>query len=112
MKTVNVAIEFYPRLANRDQHQGDGAYNAVLFRMTYLSDLDTEEAWNNTTPYIIFNFQDVKKIGPSFANEAFAYFTRYARPEAITKRILFTNITNVQRAIIETELQSGYSRFF
>lgn len=110
MKRIDVGKEFYHRLANRDQRQGDGRNNAVQFRERYLSELDSVEAWKDDTTYIILDFENVKIIGPSFANEAFGYFTIYANPEKILKRILFEGVSTVQKGIIETELQAGYSR--
>lgn len=110
MKRIDVGIDFYHRLANRDQRQGDGRNNAVQFREKYLLELDKNDAWKDDSPYIIFNFANVKIIGPSFANEAFGYFTIYAKPEKILRKLLFEEISAVQKGIIETELQAGYSR--
>jgi hypothetical protein len=110
MKYIDVGTEFYHRLANRDQRQGDGRYTAVEFREKFLNELDSKEAWNIDTPYITLNFANVRIIGPSFANEVFGYFTIYAKPEKILKKILFKNVSNVQMGIIETELAAGYTR--
>ena len=110
MKIVNVGKEFYPRLANRDKLQGDSKHTAAEFRDTFLKDLDNKAAWDSGDPYITLDFSEVKKIGPSFANEAFAYFAKYTSPEVIFKKILFTNISNVQRAIIDIELNTGYKK--
>jgi hypothetical protein len=107
--TIDVGKEFYHRLANRDEHQGDGANNAIQFRKRYLSKLDNQAAWTTDSEPIVFDFRNVKKIGPSFANEAFGYFTKYATPEAFYKKVQFINISNVQQMIIDEELQSGYS---
>lgn len=108
MKRIHVANEFYHRLANRDSSQCDGAHNAMEFREKFLADLDNQSAWATSEPYITFNFKGVKKIGPSFANEAFAYFTQYAPPDKIFKRILFEDISTVQMEIIELEVNAGY----
>lgn len=105
---VDVGKQFYHRLANRDQRQGDGKYSAVEFRDKYLKFLDNEEAWRTDKEEIVLDFTNVKKIGPSFANEAFAYFTKYAKPERIFKKIVFKNISQVQRMIIHEELDTGY----
>lgn len=110
MRTVNIGKEFYPRLANRDKLQGDSKHTAAEFRDLFLKDLDNEAAWKSDEPYITLDFSDVKKIGPSFANEAFAYFAKYASPDAIIKKILFNGISNVQRAIIDIELNTGYKK--
>lgn len=110
MKTIDVGKDFYHRLANRDTYQGDGKHHAVEFRAKYLAELDKEEAWADSAPFICFDFSNVKKIGPSFANEAFAYFTEYASPSVVEKKIKFVNISIVPQEIIRTELERGYSR--
>lgn len=108
MGSVKVATEFYPRLANRNERQGDGKHTAIDFRMRYLGSLDSAEAWHTAGEPIIFDFDGVKKIGPSFANEAFAYFTKYATPMEFLERVHFTNISEVFLLIIREELESGY----
>jgi hypothetical protein len=110
MEIIDVGVKFYHRLANRDKLQGDGAHTAVEFRKQYLNDLDSPNAWKVTEPYIELNFEHVKRLGPSFANEAFAYFTKYTDPETIYKRIIFKNLSKVQKSIIEVELKTGYKR--
>ena len=110
MKEVDVGGEFHHRLANRNLYQGDGRHTAEQFRQRYLYQLDNEEAWKNDRMSITFNFQNVKKIGPSFANEAFAYFMKYTSPENLKRKIVFKNLSNVQEIIIDEELKSGYSR--
>lgn len=107
MKIINVGKEFHHRLANRNKHQGDGKYNAVDFRNRYLSQLDDETEWKNSEPFVTLDFADVKKIGPSFANEAFAYFMKYTDPEFFKKKVNFKNLSKVQEIIINEELQSG-----
>lgn len=107
---IDVGKQFYHRLANRDEHQGDGKHNAKQFRKKFLSELDSESFWKKPTTTITLDFANVKKIGPSFANEAFAYFTKYTSPVEILEIIKFKNLTNVQKEIIEEELDSGYSR--
>ena len=109
MPTIDVGITFYHRLANRDRNQGDGKYNAVEFRTRFLSSLDNAEVWRKTTEPIILDFKNVKKIGPSFANEAFGYFTKYVKPKEFFKKVEFVNITAVQKMIIDEELESGYA---
>lgn len=110
MITVNVAAEFYHRLANRDERQGDGKHTAIEFRNKYLAKLDNREEWQSDAPFVTFDFTDVKKIGPSFANEAFAYFTIFAKKDKILRKILFKKISKVQLSIINVELEAGYSR--
>jgi len=109
LKTIDVGEDFYARLANRDDKQGDGKHNAVQFRLKYLSDLDSKEEWGKgLPPFICFDFANVRKIAPSFANEAFSYFTQYADPKEILSRITFKNITAVKMQIIEIELKTGF----
>jgi hypothetical protein len=110
LRVIDVGKEFYHRLANRDHNQGDGKHTAVEFRARYLSELDKSTFWENPTPSIAFDFSNVKKIGPSFANEAFAYYTKYAKPERVLVAIEIRNATEVQMAIIQEELESGYNR--
>jgi len=111
MQVIDIGNDFYHRLANRDETQGDGFNNAVMFREKYLKEFDNEEEWQNGNKSIKFDFVNVTKIGPSFANEAFAYFTKYknATPANILKKFIFTNISNVKLLIISKELESGYN---
>ena len=61
--------------------------------------------------FITLDFSGVKKIGPSFANEAFGYFTKFGvKPDMILKKINFKNISDVHMLIIKEELDAGYSR--
>jgi len=107
---IDVGSEFGPRLANRDSTQGDGKFTALTFRREYLSELDNREFWAHAVDHFItLDFSKVSKIGPSFANEAFAYFTQYAKPDVILRVIRIQHATKVQKMIIEYELWSGYS---
>lgn len=108
MTTVDVGRDFHHRLANRDKYQGDGRYTAVEFRAKYLGRLDNAEAWKEIGQAIVLDFQNVKKIGPSFANEAFGHFMKYTTPDRFLERVRFINISDVQRIIIKEELESGY----
>lgn len=108
MQSIDVGKEFYHRLANRDEKQGDGKHTAVEFRRRFLSHLDNLEAWKLPTEPIILDFKYVKKIGPSFASEAFGYFMIYVKPEEFLKKVQFINISDVQFMIIKEELQSAY----
>lgn len=110
MNKIDVGKDFYPRLANRDENQGDGKHTAVSFRLKYLTCFDNSKVWEDGTLTIDFDFSNVSKIGPSFANEAFAYFTKYAKPTAILKQIKVSNTTKVQLSIIKQELETGYKR--
>jgi len=110
IKEINVGIDFYHRLTNRDYNQGDGKHTAAVdFRNKFLKELDSEDAWKNPEKKIILDFKEVKKIGPSFANEAFGYFTKYAEPGTIFKVIEIKNASNVQLEIIKIELDSARS---
>ncbi len=111
MDALDVGTDFYHRLANRDERQGDGRHNAVEFRKKYLKGLDDPAAWENDDVYIVLDFSNVKKLGPSFANEAFAYFTRYSKNKSLVKKkINFINISKVKEETIDVELESGYKR--
>jgi hypothetical protein len=107
---IDVGVDFYHRLANRDPYQGDGKYHAVDFRHKYLSELDNEQAWKTHDAFVQLDFSNVKKIGPSFANEAFGYFTKYATPKQILNKIILKNIKKVSLMIIEEELEAGYKK--
>jgi hypothetical protein len=108
--TIDVGKEFSTRLTNRNKRQGDGTHTADEFRKKYLSDFDSADAWTNGILTIELDFANVFKIGPSFANEAFAYFMKYTKPEEFLRRIVFKNLSRVKQAIIEDELKTGYCR--
>lgn len=109
MIKVDVGKDFYFRLANRNELQGDGTFNAIEFRTKYLSILDSIESWKTLEKEVIFDFSNVKRIGPSFANEAFAYFMRYTNPDNFFKKVEFINIDKeVDLPIIIKELKAGY----
>lgn len=110
MRTIDVGKDFYFRLANRNRFQGDGKFNAEDFRRKYLKDLDNPDVWKKADKIITFDFTNIKKIGPSFANEAFAYFMEYTDPENFLQKIIFENATEVQLMIIKKELESGYAK--
>ena len=110
MNTIDIGTDFYHRLANRDTLQGDGTHTAVEFRKKYLNELDDPAAWKIKEPFIVLNFVNVKRLGPSFANEAFAYFTKWADPLTIYSRIIFSNLSKVQKSIIDVEIKTGYKR--
>jgi uncharacterized protein DUF4325 len=112
IETIDIGKDFYHSLTNRDHKQRDGKNTGVNFRATYLSALDTESAWKDDTLFIILDFVNVKKMGPSWANEVFAYFTQYASPKIILKKIQLKNISRVKKSIIVNELEGGHSRKF
>ncbi len=108
MAIVDVGNDFYHRLANRDNHQGDGLHNAIEFREKYLSELDNKNVWSSGREFITLDFINVKKIGPSFANAAFGHFMQHTDPSTFLKVVKFINITDVHLLIIKAELDSGY----
>jgi len=110
MEIIDVGKDYYYRLANRNKYQGDGKYNAEDFRKKYLKDIDNENSWKSSDSFITLDFSNVKKIGPSFANEAFAYFMKYTNPDHFKRKVVFENLTEVQQLIIDKELKSGYSK--
>lgn len=109
MKTVDVGKEFYPKLIYRTP--ASGSYSAKEFRRTFLKDFETPEAWKKESPAgIRLDFSHVEAILPSFANEAFAFFARYADADEILRRIELVNISNLRRQLIKDEIQSAYGR--
>ena len=72
MANIRVA-DFCKRLTNRNKSQGDGEHTAEDFRKEFMSDCLKENFWTSNQT-ITFDFSDVIKIAPSFANEAFAFF--------------------------------------
>lgn len=110
MENIKVA-SFCTRLTNRNKAQGDGKHTAEEFRKLYMSKCLKEDFWSSTET-ITFDFQDVIKIGPSFANEAFAYFMgKFSiNKKKFNEHIKFINISRVQNLIIQQELDSGYSK--
>ena len=106
---IDVGKDFYYRLIYRDERLGDRKHNAREFRRRFLKEYDCEDVWKRDPKPIVFDFKNVKTIGPSFASEAFAHFTQYATPEQIRKIFLFVNISFVHKTIIDEEIDSGYS---
>jgi len=110
MRTINVSREFYSHLVNRDARQGDGQHTAQEFREKFLAELDSREWWENSGEKISIDLEGVETLGPSWANEAFAYFAKYdVSPEKFFEKVLFKNISKVKTAIIITELKAGYN---
>jgi len=110
MQVLDVGIEFAPSLTNRDDHQRDGRHSGVEFRERYLKDLENENNWPGDAPFIALDFSHVKRLGPSWSNEVFAYFTKFANPEEILRQIKLVNISRVKESIIRKEIETGYSR--
>ncbi len=106
---IDVGDDFSPRLINRDKTQGDGRFSGVEFREKYLSGLEKKEMWKSNDVFITLDFEHVEKIGPSFANEVFAYFCQYVKDKAqIHNKIKFQHITKVKMSIINEEINSGF----
>lgn len=109
MKTIDIGKDFYHRLANRDKNQGDGLHTAIEFREKYLQAFENESEWSNGQERVTLDFINVETLIPSFANEAFAFFTKFATPKQILDRIRLVNISNVKLEIVNEELESGYN---
>jgi len=102
-----VSHYFSKELVHRNP-KSDYYFNAIKFRELFLRDLHFSSSWEDDRPYIILDFLFVEKISPSFANEAFAYFTKFAPPERVKNKIKFINISVVKQAIIDLEIEQGY----
>lgn len=109
IKKIDIASEFTPRLVYRDKHQGESEFNAIKFRDKFLQALEEEEWWENDSMYVELDFSGVKTLGPSWANEIFAYYTSKYKPKIILQKIRLVNITEVKKAIIKLEIETGYS---
>lgn len=110
---INIAIatEFSPNLVNRNKDQGDGRYTADEFRVKFLGALDDLGWWSDPENKVYFDFRDVKTLTPSWANEAFAYFTKFDfNSDRILKQLHFENISRIKMSTIKEELDSGYGR--
>ena len=94
---IKISNEFSDRLEIRDE--------AKDFRERFLSNLD----WDDKSK-VILDFDGVKKISPSFANEAFAYFMQFTDPKGFHTKIKIKNATKIQNMIIDFELETGYAR--
>jgi len=111
MNKIKIAEEFSTRLVNRDRNQGNGKHTGIEFREKYLSILENRDVWKNSKCEVELDFENVEKIGPSFANEVFAHFTKYTKDKnLILKKIKIINISQIKLSIIQEEILSGYSR--
>lgn len=107
--TILVAKDFSDFLINRDENQGDGTCTGKEFREKFLVNANDENWWKKNDSVISLDFTDVDTIGPSWANEVFAYFTKFSIEEkAILNRIRLINISPVKLALIKKEIESGY----
>lgn len=107
MQTVKIKDEFSDILINRNKLQGDGKFTAQDFRKKFLKDFESKQAWENPNEEIEFDFSGVRKISPSFANEAFAHFLQFTKKSNFYKKIKFSNMSKVQELIINEELTSA-----
>lgn len=75
---------------------------ARTFRLNYLSKTD------NLIHDTHIDFDGVNILSPSFANEAFVYFTKREKYPVEKRKLSFFNLTRVQQAIIAHEFEEGY----
>ena|SRR5665647_3041935 len=109
MKSISIVEDFKTNeLTNRDKHQRDGTFTGVEFREKFLKELNNEEGWKDDSTFAEIDFTNVTKLGPSWANEVFAYYTQFAKPDIILKKIKIKNLSRVKETIIEVELSKGY----
>lgn len=108
-KTIDIGNEFCQRLTNRNENFGDGKHTAIDFRNLFLKEYDNPEIWKSSEiKKVTFYFNNVTSIIPSFANEAFAYFRKYADVKTIKKYFKFEGISKVKMDLIELEFMKGY----
>ncbi|MBI4356348.1 MAG: STAS-like domain-containing protein [Gammaproteobacteria bacterium] len=108
---IKIAEVFHRRLVNRDDLQGDGKNTAVEFRDKFLKDLDNKDWWDDSSKTIEIDFDGVETLGPSWANEAFAYFTKFnVKPAKFFTKVIFKNISAVKKATVRTEIETGYNK--
>jgi len=102
---IDIGKKFSSNLTNRY-----GDYSGKEFRIKFIDEQISHryDFWHNPQTVITLDFQNVDILHPSFANEAFAYYTKFATPDVIKRVIKFINITQVQMATINVELDEGY----
>lgn len=103
---IEIAREFSGYLVNRNPRQGDGSNNGEQFREKFLKDLN--EDWWKSERRLVFDFLGVRTLGPSWANEVFAFYTDKYDRKLILKKFIFENISPVKLEIIHLEIESGY----
>lgn len=107
-KIVDVGKEFSRRLIYRNAFQANDNINAQNFRRRFLSELDSFEKWGKDYR-VVLDFSNVDTISPGFANEAFAYFAKYAKtPAELLEKIFIKNASGVKDKIILDEINSGF----
>lgn len=107
-KTIRIAKEFSQYLFNRDSKQGDGTNTAVEFREKFLTDLESDAWWKDPNSSIVFDFEGVVTLGPSWANGVFAYYTCKHSLSTITSKFEFINLSRVKMEVINFEIEAGY----
>jgi hypothetical protein len=108
MKTIKVS-EFSKILRNRNSLQTDGLNTGEEFREKHLKEQDNQEWWNNEE-VVSFDFAEIITLGPSWANEVFAYFTKFpnVNEKKFLKKFIFENISSVKLKTILMEVKDGY----
>lgn len=107
--SLDIGKVFYHKLLNRNELQGDGKNTAVDFRVKYLGDLDSEAWWKSSNSKIELDFANVEVIGPSWANEIFAYYLgKGVKKKDILEKIICLNLTKTKEIIINREIDQGY----
>ena len=108
-RKVDIGKDFSSRLIYRNSAQSDNKDTAEVFRKRFLSCLDNQKKWESNEYSVALDFLGVEKISPGFANEAFAYFTKYAHnAKEVLERIKLENIDSVHYDIILEEIKSGF----
>lgn len=108
---IDIGKEFSSILRNRNSKQTDGLNTGESFRTRFLSgDIDTQEWWDDDSKSIEIDFSNVSTLGPSWANEVFAYFTIYnVNFPKIQQKFGFKGLDDLWEEIIEEEVTQGYS---
>ena len=108
-KTIEVK-KFSTVLRNRNKEQTDGFFTGVEFRKEYLNELNTQSWWDDSMKSITLDFEGVSIVGPSWANEVFAYFTKFenTNEKRILEKIKMKNISDVKLETIKIEIKDGY----
>ncbi|HLD99860.1 MAG TPA: STAS-like domain-containing protein [Bdellovibrionota bacterium] len=87
------------------------SFTGVEFREQFLQDLESSEWWSDPKKTLVLDFAGVTRLGPSWANEVFAYYTKDNRkPDEILQKIQLKNISPVKLETIQVELKNGYRR--
>ena len=108
IKKIKVKV-FSKILRNRNKNQTDGQNTGEDFRKKYLEELDSKDWWDDDNKKIILDFEDVITIGPSWANEVFAYFCKFnVDSKKFFEKIIIKNLSNIKEETIKTEIDGGH----